>query len=157
MDWGWGVLAGGAAVALAVWSLQYAGPRVEAERVADEDLDLVRDPDRARWRRVRERTYRSWKRHDDFYRLAAFRRHVTGGMSEDEAKARILRDYPIYYLDPATRDTPGYAGDDGALPIVLRERVERASRLLKELMEEKGDSFRTMNALVRECVRKGVL
>ncbi len=157
MWWVVGVLAAAGVLGLVVWVVQYGGSRVRPERVADEDLGLVREADRARWRRVRERAYRSWKRHDDFYRLAAFRKYVAAGMSEAEAKARILKDYPIYYLDPANRDTEGYAGDDGALPIVLRGRVERGARLLKELMEEQGASFRTMNALVRLCARKGAL
>jgi hypothetical protein len=155
MEWGWGVLVAFVVLGAALWALQYRGPRVQPERIADEDLDLVRDGERARWRRVRVRTYESWKRHDDFFRVAAFRKHVAGGMPESEAKQRIRKDFPIYYLDPADRDAEGYAGDDGALPVVLRQRVDRNARILKELMDEGGGDFRTMNALVRVCLRKG--
>jgi hypothetical protein len=130
-------------------------PRVAEEQVADEDRELVREQDRAAWRRVRVQAYKSWKRNDDFYRVATFRKLVAGGMSEEDAKVRVREEFPIYYLDPATRDAEGYAGDDGALPVVLRARVERNSRVLKELSAEKDARFRTMNALIRTCIRKG--
>jgi hypothetical protein len=152
MAWVIGVLVACVALAWVVWS---AGPRVPEERIADADLDLVREGDRARWRRQRLRKYRLWKRQDDFYRIAAYRKAVAGGLPEPEAKTRIRKDFPFYYLDPVSRDAEGYAGDDGALPIVLRERVEGNARVLKELMEEKDAGYRSMNALIRVCLRKG--
>ena len=133
----------------------YRSPRVPEERIADEDRDLVQDRDRAAWRRQRLQTYQSWKKNDDFFRIAAFRKLVTDGLSEAEARARVREEYPFYYLDPATRDTEGFAGADAALPIVLRQRVERNARVLKELTVEKDARFATMNALIRSCIRKG--
>jgi len=130
-------------------------PRVPEERIADEDRDIVRDPDRAAWRRQRLQTYKLWKRNDDFYRIAAFRKLVAGGMSEADAKTRVREEYPFYYLDPATRETEGFTGDDAALPIVLRLRVEGNARVLKEITAEKDQRFATMNALIRACIRKG--
>lgn len=144
----------GAGVAAAV---RFAGPRVPEERIADEDRALVRESDRAAWRRLRLRTYKSWKKNDDFYRIAAFRKLVAAGASEASARARVREDYPIYYLDPADRDTEGYDGDDGALPILLRHRVERNSRAIKELMADNRGRFRTMNALIRACLREGAV
>jgi hypothetical protein len=135
----------------------FTRPPVPEARIADEDRDVVREADLAVWRSQRMPTYKSWKRHDDFYRVAAFRKLVAGGMSEADAKARVRQDYPFYYLDPATRDTEGFTGDDGGLPVVLRARVERSARVLKELSAEDPTRYRTMNALIRVCVRKGAI
>jgi hypothetical protein len=140
------------AIGLVYWLLS---PRVPEERVTEEDLDLIRERDRAAWRRLRLQSYKAWKRQDDFYRVAAFRKLVAGGMSEADARTRVREDYPFYYLDPATRDVEGFAGEDGGLPVLLRPRVERNSRVLKELAAEKDARFRTMNALIRACLRKG--
>ena len=152
MTWLLGFMALCTAIGVVYW---FISPRVPEERIADEDRDLVREQDRAAWRRVRLQTYRSWKKNDDFYRIAAFKKLVAGGTSEPDAKVRVREEYPFYYLDPGARDTEGYAGDDGALPIVLRARIERNSRVLKELTAEKDARFRTMNALIRACLRKG--
>lgn len=73
-----------------------------------------------------------------------------------DAKARLREEYPFYYLDPAARDIEGFTGDNGALSVVLRRRVERNARVLKELAAEKDARFRSMNALIRTCLRKGV-
>jgi hypothetical protein len=154
MAWVLGVLA---LVVVAAWFAWIAGPRVGLERVADADAELVRADDRARWRRVRQRTYRLWKHHDDHYRVAAFRKAVGEGLPESEARARVRKEFPIYYLDPADRDAEGFAGDDGALPVVLRERVERGARALKQISAERDAEYRTMNALIRTCLRKEAL
>ena len=152
MIWLLGFMAACVVVGSIYWLVS---PRVLEEQIAEADRDLVREQDRAAWRRLRLRAYKSWKRHDDFYRVAAFRKLVTGGMSEPEAKARVREEFPFYYLDPAARDAEGFTGDDGALPVVLRKRVERNSRVLKELAADKEVQFRTMNALIRTCLRKG--
>ena len=137
--------------------IYYSGPRVGPERIAPEDLELVRAQDREAWIRVSRRTYQGWKQQDDFYRVAAYKKAVESGMSAADAKARVKLDFPFYYVDPAVRDEADYGGDDGALPIVLRERVNTWAPLLKPVMEEKSGQFRTMNALVRECIRKGAM
>jgi hypothetical protein len=153
MIWLLGFMAACVVIGFVYW---LASPRVPEEQIAEADRDLVRDQDRAAWRRLRLQAYKSWKRNDDFYRIAAFRKLVAGGMSEADAKARVREEFPFYYLDPAARDTEDFTGDDCALPVVLRPRVERNSRVLKELAAEKDPRFRTMNALIRTCVRKGV-
>jgi len=153
MIWLLGFMAACAAAGFVYW---LTSPRVPAENIAEADRDLVREQDRTVWRRQRLQAYKSWKRQDDFYRIAAFRKLVAGGMSEPDAKARVREEFPFYYLDPATRDTEGFAGDDGALPIALRRRIERNSRVLKELAADKDVRFSTMNALIRTCLRKGV-
>jgi len=153
MIWLLGFMAVCTVVGFGYWLLS---PRVAEERIADEDRDLVRDKDRLAWRRMRLQAYKAWKRNDDFYRIAAFRKLVAGGMNEPDAKVRVREEYPFYYLDPAMRDAEGFIGDDGALPIVLRKRVERNARVLKELTAEKDARFHTMNALIRTCLRKGV-
>ena len=152
MSWLLGFMAACVVVGFVYWLVS---PRVAEEQVAETDLDLVREQDRGAWRRLRLRAYKSWKRQDDFYRIAAFRKLVAGGISEPDAKVRVREEFPFYYLDPAARDTEGFTGDDGALPVVLRKRVERNSRVLKELAAEKDARFRTMNALIRACLRKG--
>jgi len=134
--------------------IYYSGPRVAPERIAPEDLDLVRTEDCKAWRRVSRRTYKGWKQQDDFYRVAAYKKAVDSGMSAEDAKALVKQDFPFYYVDPTTRDEDSYGGDDGSLPIVLRERVNTWAPLLKPVMVEKSGQFRTMNALVRECIRK---
>jgi hypothetical protein len=154
MIWLFGFMAACVGVGFVYWLVS---PRVPEERLAEADRELVREQDRAAWRRQRLQAYKAWKRQDDFYRIAAFRKLVADGMSEPDAKARVREEFPFYYLDPATRDTEGFAGDDGALPIALRQRVNRNSRILKELAAEKDTRFRTMNALVRTCIRKGVI
>ena len=153
------VLLTAVAVASVVVGLKiyYAGPPVAPERIATEDIDLVGAEDREAWRRVSRRTYQGWKQQDDFYRVAAYKKAVESGMSPEDAKARVKRDFPFYYVDPATRDQDTYGGDDGGLPIVLRERVNAWAPLLKPVMVEKSGRFRTMNALVRECIRKDAL
>jgi hypothetical protein len=145
-----------AAAAAAGLGLYLSGPRVPSERIADPDLDLVTDAERAAWRKVRLRTYQGWKRQDDFYRVAAYKKALESGMSAPEAKAYVKREFPFYYLDPVLRDEDTFVGDDGALPIVLRERVNKWAAVLKSVMTEKPGQFRTMNALVREFIRKGV-
>ena len=152
MDW-WisGVIAIGTIVILVV---RFTGARVPDQRIADADLDLVREGDRAQWRRLKQRAYRADKRQDDFYRLAAYRKALAGGASEPEARARVRREFPFYYLNPADRDTEENSGDDGNLPVILRERVNRNARVIKPLMESEAERFRTMNALIRACIRK---
>jgi hypothetical protein len=155
---GWAVVAGMVAtvVALLLWA-QRTGPLVPPAQVAEEDLGLVREGDRTRWRRLRLRVYRNRKRQDDSYRIAAFQKLVDQGVAAEEARASVRRDFPFYYSDPATRDAEGFAGDDGALPVILMERVDGNARVLKELMAERQGSCRTMNALVRTCMRKGAI
>jgi hypothetical protein len=154
MDWlSFGVVAAGTLVIIVV---RLAGPRVPEQRVADADLDLVREEDRARWRRLKLRAYRASRKQDDSRRLAAYRKAVAGGMSETDARARVRRDFPFYYLDPADRDIASCAGDDGNLPVILRERVNRNARILKPLLESEGSRFGSMNALIRSCIRKQV-
>jgi hypothetical protein len=153
MDWlTFGVLAIGTIVILVV---RFTGARMPDQEVADADLALVRERDRAQWRRLKRRSYEADKRQDDFYRLAAYRKATAGGASEPEARARVRREFPFYYLNPADRDTGEYSGDDGNLPAILRERVNRNARVIKPLMESEGERFRTMNAFIRVCVRKG--
>lgn len=153
MEW---LLVGFVAVgAVVILVAKFTGPRVPEPRVAEADLDLVREGDRARWRRLRLRGYRADKRQDDFFRLAAYRKAVAGGASEPEARARVRREFPFYYLDPAERDAGEFTGDDANLPVVLRERVNGNARVIKPLMESEGERFRTMNALIRTCIRKG--
>jgi len=133
------------------------GPRVPRERIAEADEALVTDADRAAWRSMRVRSYDAWKREDDFYRVAAYKKAIASGMSAADAKAKVKKDFPIYYLDPASRDEGADVGDDAALPIVLRERVNKRAGVLKAVMAEHPDQFPTMNALVRDLVRKGSL
>jgi len=152
----WAMVLSAAAAAAAV-KLALSGPRVPAERIAPPDDALIRDEDRAAWRKVRLRTYRGWKRQDDFYRVAAYRKAVGSGMSAADAKARVKREFPFYYADPATREEDTFVGDDAGLPIVLRERVNKGAPLLKAVMAEQPGRFRTMNALVREFIRTGAL
>jgi hypothetical protein len=152
MIWLLGFMAACVGIGVVYWLVT---PRVPKEQIAEADSGLVREQDRATWRRVRLQAYQGWKRQDDFYRIAAFRKLVAGGMSEADARARVRKEYPFYYLDPATRDTDGFAGDNGALPIILRRRIERNSRILKELAAEPDVRFDTMNALIRTCLRKG--
>jgi hypothetical protein len=142
---------------VAALKIYYSGPRVAPERIAPEDLDLVRAEDCEAWRRVSRKTYQGWKKQDDFYRVAAYKKAVESGMSAEDAKARVKQDFPFYYVDPANRDEDTYGGDDGALPIVLRERVNKWAPLLKPVMVDKSGQFRTMNALVRECIRKNAM
>jgi len=137
--------------------IYYSGPRVPPERIAPEDLDLVTAEECEAWRRVSRRTYQGWKQQDSFYRVAAYKKAVESGMSAEDAKARVKQDFPFYYVDPAFRDEDTYVGDDGGLPIVLRERVNKWAPLLKPVMVEKSDQFRTMNALVRVFIRKGAV
>jgi len=103
------------------------------------------------------RTYKGWKKQDDFYRVAAYKKAVESGISAADAKAYVKKEYPFYYVDPALRDEDTYVGDDAGLPIVLRERVSRWAPILKPIMVEKSGQFRTMNALVREFIRKGAM
>jgi hypothetical protein len=151
------VLAALAAAVLGVLVHQRTGPRVPEAQIAAEDLDLVRDADRAAWRRVRLSKYRRSKQQDDFYRIAAYKKALADGMSPAEAKAHIRKSYPIYYLDPATRDDEGYAGVDAALPVLLRERVEKGAPKLKALIAEHYAHLKSMNALIRELIRKGAI
>jgi acyl-coenzyme A synthetase/AMP-(fatty) acid ligase len=153
MDW-WmfGALAIGTIVILVV---KLTGARMADQQIADADLDLVREADRAWWRRLKQRAYQADKKQDDFYRTAAYRKALAGGAPEPEARARVRKEFPFYYLNPADRDTAEYHGDDGNLPVILRERVNRNARVIKPLMESEGERFRTMNALIRACVRKG--
>ena len=152
MDWlTFGVLVIGTIVILVV---RFTGARMPDQEVADADLDLVRERDRERWRRMKRRSYEADKRQDDYYRLAAYRKATAGGASEPEARARVRREFPFYYLNPADRDTGEYSGDDGNLPVILRERVNRNARVIKPLMESEAERFRTMNALIRTCIRK---
>ncbi|HEY5999368.1 MAG TPA: hypothetical protein VI078_08750 [bacterium] len=144
-----------AAIVAILLYMRFVGPPVSAERVADADADLVRERDRESWRRQKLRNYRLDKRHDDFYRTAAFRKAVAGGASEAEARLKIRREFPFYYADPAERDTAEFAGEDGCLPVVLRARIDANARIIKPLMESEGERFRTMNALIRACIRKG--
>jgi hypothetical protein len=147
-------MAAAVAVCLGMYRI---GPRVPGDRVAPADADLVRDEDRASWRKVRQRAYNGWKRQDDFYRVAAYKKAVESGLSAAEAKAAVRRDFPFYYTDPATREDGGYVGDDAGLPIVLRERVNRRAHLLKPVMADLSAQYPTMNALVRQFIRKGTL
>jgi len=146
-----------AAIAAVLLGRNHVGPRVPEERIAQADLELVREKDRTAWRKVTQSTYESWKKQDDFFRIAAYKKAVDSGMSESAAKAHVKHEFPFYYLDPECREEDTYVGDDAGLPIVLRERVNRGSMLLKTVMVEKSGQFRTMNALVREFIRKGVL
>jgi hypothetical protein len=157
MEWVIGSIVAGVTGVAVFRAVRNSRPRVPPEQVAEEDQDLVRESDRAGWRRLRLSRYRADKRHDDFYRVAAYRREVARGASEADARARVRRDFPFYYLDPADRDAEGFAGEDGSLPVVLRERVTRNARTLKPLMESEGERFSTMNALIRVCLRKGAL
>jgi hypothetical protein len=155
MEWLlYGMVAVGTIIILAV---KFTGATVPDQQLADADLDLVRDADRARWRRLKLRAYRADKTQDDFFRMAAYRKALAGGAAESEARARIRKEFPFYYLDPADRDTGDYAGDDANLPVILRERVNRNARVIKPLMESEGERFQTMNALIRTCIRKGAL
>jgi hypothetical protein len=154
---GWAVLFATAAAAAAGLGIYHSGPRVPEERIAQPDLDLVTQAECAAWRKVRMRTYQGWKKQDDFYRVAAYKKAVESGMSAADAKAHVKREFPFYYLDPALRDEDEYVGDDGALPIVLRERVNNWAPVLKPIMVEKSGQFHTMNALVREFIRKGAM
>lgn len=152
MEWLlYGMVAIGTIIILVV---KFTGPAVPDQQLAEEDLDLVRDADRARWRRLKLRAYRADKKQDDFFRMAAYRKAMAGGASEPEARARVRREFPFYYLDPADRDAGDYTGDDGNLPAILRERINRNARVIKPLMESEGDRFHTMNALIRTCIRK---
>jgi hypothetical protein len=155
----WVMLLTAVAVASVVAGLKiyYSGPPVDAERIAPQDLDLVRGEECAAWRKVSRRTYQGWKQQDDFYRVAAYKKAIESGMSAADAKAYVKKDFPFYYVDPALRDEDTYVGDDGGLPIVLRERVNKWAPLLKPVMVEKSAQFRTMNALVREFIRKGAM
>jgi hypothetical protein len=153
MEWLlFGFVALGTVIILVV---KFTGPVVPEQRIAEADLELVREGDRARWRRLKLRAYRADKRQDDFFRLAAYRKAVAGGASEPEARARVRREFPFYYLDPAERDAGEYAGEDANLPVILRARINGNARVIKPLMESEGDRFRTMNALIRTCIRKG--
>jgi hypothetical protein len=153
MEWLlFGFVALGTVIILVV---KFAGPVVPEQRIAEADLELVREGDRARWRRLKLRAYRADKRQDDFFRLAAYRKAVADGASELEARARVRREFPFYYLDPAERDAGDYAGEDANLPVILRARINGNARVIKPLMESEGDRFRTMNALIRTCIRKG--
>ena len=153
MEWLlYGMVAVGAIIILV---MKFTGPPMPEPRVADADLDLVREGDRARWRRLKRRDYLADKRQDDFFRLAAFRKAVAGGAAEAEARVRVRREFPFYYLDPAERETGEYAGEDANLPVVLRERVNGNARAIKQLMaDEEGARFGTMNAFIRHGIRK---
>jgi len=154
---GWAVLFATAAATAATLGIYHSGPRVPAERIAQPDLDLVTAAECAAWRKVRMRTYNGWKKQDDFFRVAAYKKAIESGMSAADAKAHIKREFPFFYVDPALRDEDTYVGDDGGLPIVLRERVNKWAPILKPIMVEKSGQFRTMNALVREFIRKGAM
>ena len=155
----WVILFTALAVAIVVAGLKiyYSGPPVDPERIAPEDVDLVGAEECAAWRKVSRRTYQGWKRQDDFYRVAAYKKAVESGMSAADAKAHVKKEFPFYYVDPALRDEETYVGDDGGLPMVMRERVNKWAPLLKPVMAEKSGQFRTMNALVREFIRKGAM
>ena len=156
MEWLlYGMVAVGAIIILV---MKFTGAPMPEPQVAAADLDLVREGDRARWRRLKRRDYRSDKRQDDFFRLAAFRKAVAGGAAEAEARERVRREFPFYYLDPAERDAGEYAGDDANLPAVLRARVNGNARAIKQLMaDEEGARFRTMNAFIRHAIRRGAI
>lgn len=137
---------------------QRTGPRVPEAQVAAEDLALVREADRAAWRRLRKGDYNRSKQQDDFYRISAYKKALADGMSPAEAKAHIRKTFPIYYyLDPATRDDEGYLGDDAALPVLLRDRVDKRAAALKTLIAEQYVHLKSMNALIRELIRTGAL
>ena len=153
MDW-W-LFAVVAIGTVAILVAKFTGAPVPDQQIVEADLDLVREADRARWRRLKLRSYRADKKQDDFFRLAAYRKAVAGGASEAEARDRVRREFPFYYLNPADRDAGEYTGDDANLPFILRERINRNARVIKPLMEGEGDRFRTMNALIRTCIRKG--
>ena len=152
----WLVLLSAAVLAVCL-GIYYFGPRVPPEQIAEPDLELVTEQDRAAWRKLRLSSYRRSKNQDDFYRVAAYKKAIESGMSAAEAKAHIKKEFPFYYVDPALRDEETYVGDDGGLPIVLRERVNKWAPILKPIMVEKSGQFRTMNALVREFIRKGAM
>ena len=78
-------------------------------------------------------------------------------MPEADDRASAGTEFPFCHLEIATRDREGRVGDDGGLPLLLRERVDRNTRIPGELLKGKAAEFRTLNALLRLCRRKGAI
>ena len=82
--------------------IYYSGPRVAPERIAPEDLDLVGAEECEAWRRVSRRTYQGWKQQDEFYRVAAYKKAISGMSNWLDAPDEVLEDgfFPtiVYWL-----------------------------------------------------------
>jgi hypothetical protein len=94
---------------------------------------------------------------DELFRLAAFMAAVHEGLTEEERHWKVRRSFPIYG-DPAK---PGpVSGEDGPLPCELKDRINRWMERWaadKEGLRQKAAESSSMNALIRDEMRKGNL
>jgi hypothetical protein len=95
---------------------------------------------------------------DDWFRMAAYKKHRAEGKSEEEALSLLSKSLPIFG-DP--EETKNLKGDDRPLPFELKERINRWVEvvLLNEPIGTSSEfqSTGSMNALIRSEIRAGRL
>lgn len=92
---------------------------------------------------------------DDWFRLAAFSKYRSSGLSGEEAAKKLRQSFPVFG-DPTNLDNA--AGDDRPLPYELKDRINKwASRRGITQLGAEVDHATSMNALIRSDIRAGRL
>lgn len=122
-----------------------------------EDQDLVRPEDHAWWNSLSQDDCNAFGMEDKAFRFAAWQKYVeTDGLSDFDAGKKVQLGFPGYYVRPVERDSEKFAleGHDALLPIVLKERINRA--LVNGAIDKRAiQNASSFNALVRQMIRAG--
>lgn len=120
----------------------------------------VQDKDIRWWFNMYDLERRMALKVDDMFRLALLIKYrEEDRLDESEAVRKVKKTFPIFG-DPD--DTTHTTGDDRPLPYELKDRIniyiiKKRTQTHKEKFEKEIEGFSTMNALIRNEIKKGNL
>lgn len=122
-----------------------------------DDQGLVRAEDRAWWNDLSLDDCNGFEHQHTVFRAAALTSFKEDeGLSEEQALKKLRLGFPFYYLtlDERAKESFPITAADAKLPYILKDRVNRAmnGRMIDGAQLSRTSS---MNALVRELIRKG--
>ena len=129
-------------------------PRVE---IHPDDKELVRDEDVAWWNSLSLEDVVALEEQDRIFRFAHWKKPVESeGLSDKEAGEKVRRAWPYFYARLSDREGEKIALSvpDAALPVVLKDRVNRAINnvvITKQAVNESS----SVNALIRSLIQLG--
>jgi hypothetical protein len=140
-----------------MWPFRKKAP-VPPPVIHPNDVDLVGPADYRWWAGQTMENINSLQSLDQPFTFAAFKKFKARGMSADEAAKEVRRWFPYYYLrlEDRLNDPVNGSEEDRLLPIVIRDRIDRARTrpiILARLKEELPQST-SANAWYRAAIRR---
>jgi len=128
------------------------------QMLAKKKADGVTDDDIRWWWSLDKLERRLIIAFDDWFRMAAYTKHSSEGLSREDSAAKVRSAFPIF---GDQQETDKLKGDDRPLPFELKDRVNKwIERQMPEgiiELAEKGRDATSMNAIIRNEIRAGRL